>query len=221
MTRCGGKSYTGAAKNHTFGKKNYLALDFATPDCNLSAPGASKNIMRKNLNDRESVRRVLYGDVEEFSRLVGQHVPRMLNLALGIVRRRDAAEDVVQDSLVKAYEKLGSWRGDSALSTWLYRIVYTTALSALRSRHDFFDTAPEPPYAEADDDDSWELTENNIVRMRRSLEELPPLDRTLVNLFYLEERSVREVAAICGESETNVKTRLHRARSRLRRLMEI
>jgi RNA polymerase sigma-70 factor (ECF subfamily) len=197
-------------------------------------------------NDKESVRRVLRGDLEEFSRLVGTHAPRMLRLAFGIVRRRDLAEDVVQDALVKAYEKLGSWRGESSLSTWLYRIVYTTALSALRGRRDgFFDdsggsgrgggggrgflgASSELPDTVGgsfssdvldDDDGEWQVTEENIARMRRALELLAPVDRTLVTLFYLEDRSVREVAAICGESEGNVKTRLHRARGRLRLLM--
>lgn len=180
--------------------------------------------MKGSPTDKECVRRVLHGDLEEFSRLVGTYAPRMLNLALGIVRRRDTAEDVVQDALVKAYEKLGSWRGDSALSTWLFRIVYTTAVSSLRGRKDSFEatgTAVAEPSTDtlADDDDAWRVTEENIARMRRALDELPPLDRTLVNLFHIEEKSVRDVATICGESEANVKTRLHRARKRLKELM--
>lgn len=187
----------------------------------------TRNLTR---NDKESVRRVLHGDLDEFSRLVSAHAPRMLRLALGIVRRRDIAEDVVQDALVKAYERLGSWRGESALSTWLYRIVYTTAVSSLRSdggrggrggkRSDFFDSSSVSFDALPDEEGDWEVTEQNITRMGRALEQLAPLDRTLVSLFYLEERSVREVAAICGESEGNVKTRLHRVRLRLRKFME-
>ncbi|MDR2912620.1 MAG: RNA polymerase sigma factor [Alistipes sp.] len=171
-------------------------------------------------SEREIVRRVLRGDIEAFSGLVGSHSPRMLGLALGIVRRRDVAEDVVQDALVKAYEKLGSWRGESSLSTWLYRIVYTTAVSSLRGgsvvgAFDLVDVAPEAPADDAD----WAVTEDNIARMRRALDALSPIDRTMVTLFYLEQKSVRDVAAICGESEGNVKTRLHRARGRLKNLM--
>ncbi len=146
----------------------------------------------------------------------------MLNLALGIVRQREAAEDVVQDALVKAYEKLGGWRGDSALSTWLYRIVYTTAVSSLRGQKGFFDDSGVVETMAAnspDDEGDWRATEENIVKMQHALEMLSPLDRTLVNLFYIEDKSVREVAAICSESEGNVKTRLHRARLRLKKLM--
>ncbi len=180
-------------------------------------------------NDREvddrggsSHRRLLRGDVEAFSGIIEQYSPRMLRLALGIVGRRDVAEDVLQDALVKAYERLGTWRGEGALSTWLYRIVYTTAVSSLRrSARDFFDSGgPAISDNTEDDGGDWEVTEASIARMRGALEQLAPLDRTLVTLFHLEDRSVRDVAAICGESESNVKTRLHRARARLRKLME-
>jgi RNA polymerase sigma-70 factor (ECF subfamily) len=176
--------------------------------------------MKGATTDKESVRRIVRGDLDEFSRQVGLHAPRMLNLAMGIVRRRDVAEDVVQDALVKAYEKLGSWRGDSALSTWLYRIVYTTAVSSLRVVTATADFAAQNRFEDDDEGGGWETTEENIARMKLALDSLGPLDRTLVNLFYLEDKSVREVATICGESEGNIKTRLHRARVRLRKLMD-
>lgn len=142
----------------------------------------------------------------------------MLGLALGIVRRRELAEDVVQDSLVKAYEKLHSFRGSSSLSTWLYRIVYTTAVSSLRRGSEMVsDTATLP--ADPDDEGEWELTEANIAKMNVALGLLPPLDRAIIDLFYIEDKSIREIATICSESESNVKTRLHRARRRLREIM--
>jgi RNA polymerase sigma-70 factor (ECF subfamily) len=173
----------------------------------------------------ESVRRARHGDAEEFARLAGLHAPRMLSLAVGIVRRRDVAEDVVQDALVKACERIAQWRGESSLSTWLYRITYTTALDALRrsERRPFEQAdalAAEGAAGGSEEEGDWQTTEDNIARMRRALDELPPLDRTMVALFYLDERSVRDVAAICGRSEANVKTRLHRARRRLHELMK-
>ncbi len=178
--------------------------------------------MKSNPTDREIVRRTLKGDPEAFSTIVREYSPRLMNLALGIVRQREVAEDVVQDSLVKAYEKLSTWRGDSSLSTWLYRIVYTTAVSSLRAPKRFLDdpiAVDRAATLQADDEGGWQLTEHNIAKMRRALDELPPLDRTMINLFYIEEKHVREVATICGESEGNVKTRLHRTRARLKNLM--
>jgi len=226
--------------------KNVVVTEKISLFCNLAARRASKEGMKTtNGAGKGSVGRMKRGDVDEFSRLVGTYTPRMLRLAAGIVRRRDVAEDVVQDALVKAYEHLGSWRGDGSLATWLYRITYTTALDALRRSdrkafecmHDGSGGLSTASGSEdcmsgqisntlinshIDNDaggESWSDTEENIVRMRRALDSLPPLDRTLIALFYLEERSVRDVAAICGQSEANVKTRLHRARRRLYELL--
>ncbi len=189
--------------------------------------------MNSNPTDKEIVHRVLRGDVGAFSHIVREYSPRMMNLALGIAGGsggsggRDTAEDIVQDALVKAYEKLGTWRGESSLSTWLYRITYTTAVSSLRGRNVFLSDNGEGSggsgaanLSTEDEEADWQATEDNIARMRHAIDLLTPLDRTLVNLFYLEERSVRETAEICGQSEANVKTRLHRARTQLRKLME-
>lgn len=173
----------------------------------------------EKLTDKECVRRVLNGDLECFSYLVGKYSPMMLNLALGIVRQRETAEDVLQDAFVKAYEKLYTYKGTSSLSTWLYRIVYTTAVSSLRDKKDVL--SDEPSLAKLPEDEAdWTVTEENIARMNRVLDMLSPFDRTLVNLFYIEDRSVREIGMICSESESNVKIRLHRARLRLKTLMK-
>lgn len=173
----------------------------------------------EKLTDKECVRRVLNGDLECFSHLVGRYSPMMLNLALGIVRQREAAEDVLQDAFVKAYEKLYTYKGTSSFSTWLYRIVYTTAVSSLRDKKEM--VADEPSFAQLSEDDAdWTVTEENIARMNRALDMLSPLDRTLVNLFYIEDKPVREICMICGESESNVKTRLHRVRRRMKTLMK-
>jgi RNA polymerase sigma-70 factor (ECF subfamily) len=175
--------------------------------------------MEGAFTDRECVRRILRGDVGQFSRLVSAHGPRMMSLAISMLHRRDVAEDVVQEAFVKAYEKLHTWRGDSALSTWLHRIVYTTAVSSMRGPAAMTTTTDLSALNEADDDGDWTITEDNIAQMRRAVEMLSPHDCTLVTLFYLEERSVRDVATICGESESNIKTRLHRTRARLKKMM--
>lgn len=80
---------------------------------------------------------------------------------------------------------------------------------------DKFTDAP----GEDGEEDEWETNEENIAKMRHALDMLPPLDRMLINLFYIDDKPVREISMICSESESNVKTRLHRARKRLRILM--
>lgn len=157
--------------------------------------------------------------MENFAKIVHDYSPRLIALAQGIVGGRDAAEDVVQDALVKAFRKRESWRGEGSMSTWLYTIVYREAVSAVRRRREFSRELPDI-VAESDEArEEWEVTEENIGRMRRALELLPPTDRTLVTLFYMDDKSVREIGVICSLSETNVKVRLHRARIKLRELV--
>lgn len=156
--------------------------------------------------------------MEQFAQIVHEYSPRLVGLATRIVGSREAAEDVVQDALVKAFRKLKSWRGDGSMSTWLYTIVYREAISAVRRRREFSRELPDIVF-ENDETGDWQITEANIERMQRALEQLPPTDRTLVTLFYMDDKSVRDCALICALSETNVKVRLHRARARLRELM--
>lgn len=150
----------------------------------------------------------------DFSETVERYTPRLLALAYGIVGRREVAEDVVQDALIKAYEHRGAWHGQGSMGTWLYRIVYNTAVSTLRRGDRFFEELPVSmaEFPEEEDD--------RIPLMLRALDRLSGLDRTLITLFYMEEQSVRDIAAICSLSEANVKTRLHRARKRLYTLID-
>lgn len=158
--------------------------------------------------------------MEQFAQIVHEYSPRLVGLATRIVGSREAAEDVVQDALVKAFQRRESWRGEGQLSTWLYAIVYRQAISSIRGKKRLGIMKELPETAS---DDAWEeeidLTDENIAKMRRALEQLPEVDRALVGLFHIEDKSVRECAAVCGLSEANVKVRLHRARGKLKELM--
>lgn len=160
--------------------------------------------------------------MEKFAQIVREYSPRLVGLAMGIVGDRAAAEDVVQDALVKAFRKRDSWRGEGQMSTWLYTIVYRQAISSIRGRRfgiirELPDVADEADFSA--DAASTEVTEENIAKMQAALEQLPKVDKTLVRLFYIDEKSVRECAAVCSLSEANVKVRLHRARAKLKELM--
>lgn len=159
--------------------------------------------------------------MENFARVVHEYSPRLIGLAMRIVGSREAAEDVVQDALVKAFQKFPQWRGEGRLSTWLYTIVYRQAISTVRGRRGFALRELPSEVAAPEDFEASEpdVTDENIDRMRLALETLPAVDRALVQLFYIDERSVRECAAVCGLSEANVKVRLHRTRTKLKELM--
>ena len=151
--------------------------------------------------DMEIVRRVQAGDAEAFGELVNRYSGRIYALALAMVRDAQRAEDVTQETFIRAYEHLGGFRGASAFATWLYRIAYNRAVGECRRRA--YDRIDAESCAVAEESSAGRFDE-----------------RVLVALFYEEERSLAEIAQIMNLTLSNVKVRLHRLRGRLRHYME-
>ncbi len=166
----------------------------------------------------ELVQRVAAGDTEAFGLVVERYSEPLYNLALRIVRDPALAEDVVQETFVRAYEHLDGFRGASSLSTWLYRIACNRALGECRRRRGM--RLDERTKSLAGEADAPRYDDETVMRMRRALERLAPEERALVTLFYEEERPVAEIARIVGQTENNVKVKLHRIRRRIRQHME-
>jgi len=168
--------------------------------------------------DMEIVRSVAAGDTEAFGLLVERHSARLYNLAFGMLHDAQCAEDVVQEAFVRAYEHLDGFRGACSFATWLYRIAYNRALRECGRRR--FGRIEDPACRALPEEPDARYDEETVARMRQALERLKADERALVTLFYDEERSVAEIAAITELSESNVKVKLHRIRRRIRELME-
>ncbi len=169
--------------------------------------------------DRELVRRAQGGDEAAFGLLVGRHGDRAYALALRILKSTSDAEEVAQDALVRAWRSLPRFRGDSAFSSWLYRIVARQAfdraavLKSRRNRESSGEGIEEmPAEAAGPDPDARERS----ARLERLVAGLPDVPRTVVTLYYYQDRSVAEVAKILSMPENTVKTHLSRARTALR-----
>ncbi len=176
-------------------------------------------------------------DQLEFTELHNRFRPKILRYMKRMVGE-GAAEDLTQDVFVKVNNALASFRGESQVSTWIYKIATHTALDRLRSlssRRIVAKGSPEDPFArvevEIESRDVWtgEKTpapDATMVRkemnecIRGFIEKLPPDYRTVVILSELEELKNAEIADILGVSVETVKIRLHRARARLRRELE-
>lgn len=172
----------------------------------------------EKLTDTEIVQGVVLGDTGLFGLLVERYSAPIFGLVQRIVQDRTLAEDVTQDTFIRAYEHIGSFRGACAPATWLYRIAYNQALKECRRRSfSSLDAVREP--AEEEPSDS-RYDEQTVARMRRALDRLGPEERALVKLFYEEDRPVAEIAEIAGMSTGNVKVRLYRLRGRIRQFME-
>ena len=180
--------------------------------------------------DVELARAVAAGDHDAFRALMQRHNRLLYRTARSIVKDDSDAEDAVQNAYLLAYRKIGKFRGEAKLSTWLVRIVVNEALASLRKRSrsahfvsldgaeldDAIELAMEPATSKP------ERPEETLMRadMRRLIEskidELPLAYRAVFMLRAVEELSVPEAAAALGIPEATVRTRFFRARAQLR-----
>lgn len=172
------------------------------------------------INDLESVKQILNGDIQRFANLVDGHKDLVFTLALRMVKNKEEAEEIAQDSFIKAYNNLSRFKGDAKFSSWLYRITYNTCLDWIKKnnkRNALTGSIDKNIYYLSVPDDASEKIEleeqNNIIT--ECLQRLPAADSFLISLYYYEELSLHEIATIVSSSVSNVKVRLFRIRKKL------
>lgn len=176
--------------------------------------------------DQIYIDKVLQGDVQAFSYLVDSYKDMAYTLALKIVRNVEDAEEVAQDSFIKAFQQLGSFQGKSKFSTWLYTIIYRTAISKTRKKNVAVTAIDEyviNNFTEGETHSQIERLKHEEQRdyVKAAIGNLSELDALLITLFYLNENSLDEIKEITGYSKTNVKVRLFRARKKLYKELEV
>jgi RNA polymerase sigma-70 factor (ECF subfamily) len=152
---------------------------------------------------------------EAFERLVPAYRRRVFGLAYSILRDRGGAEDLAQEVFVKLWQALPRYDGRAQLSTWIYAITRNAAISALRGRRRQLSLSDPGVLEEVEGVVAVSAASADDVSLRRHVEGLPEKQRQAVTLYYLDERSVDEVAAMMGMPVNTVKTHLHRARASL------
>jgi RNA polymerase sigma-70 factor, ECF subfamily len=178
-------------------------------------------------DDAELVRRALSRDEAAVRAIMQANNRRLYRLARGILRNDAEAEDVVQDTYVRAFTHLEQFRGDSSLSTWLSRIAMNEALGRLRRQKpgvewsELEKSAPQAqiipfPLASSDDPEK-SMAQREIQHVvEHAIDELPEPFRLVFITRVIEGMNVEETAEILGLKPETVKTRLHRARNLLR-----
>ena len=178
---------------------------------------------------RDLVDRLKAHDPTAVTDLSDSYSGKIYQLAFRYLRNREDAEEVAQDVLLKVYQKIDAFRGDAALSSWIYRITFNAAMSRLR---EFKQNLPNVPGKTTDDDTSqplkrevadWSpLADEEILRaeMRRTLvralKDMPLLYRTAVILRDVQGLTTEEASAVLRVKEQTLKSRLHRGRLMLR-----
>ena len=165
--------------------------------------------------------RVLAGDVEAFSGIVGRWQRPLVNLAYRFCRNRAQAEEMAQEAFLRVFQGLDRWRGDASFSTWLFAVALNSFRSAARRqtwREAPLEDAHEP-VAEGDLLDA--VTSRGQEEMvRRMVRTLPQRYREAVILFYFLDQNVSDAAHVLGIPEGTLKARLHRGRALLKRRLE-
>ena len=170
-------------------------------------------------NDIQLARRIAAGDTAAFATVVERYGERIFALVMRIAASRTDAEEIVQETFVKAYTALSRFDGRSSLGTWLCRIACNTAISTLRRRKPApaFDERRAAAVADEEADALFGsgVDESLISALNRALVRLEPDERALVTLFYYDDRPMNECATILGCTESAAKVRLHRIRKKL------
>ena len=170
------------------------------------------------LTDGEVIDLVRAGRRDEaLAALLPAYRRKVFGLAYSFLRGREAAEDVAQEVFIRIWRALPDFDGRASLSTWVYTIARNASLSALRARRQHFSLSDPQTRAEADIVDESATAESSAddAALRRLVEALPQKQRQVVTLFYMEEQSHEEVAAMLAMPIGTVKTLLHRARAKL------
>lgn len=186
----------------------------------------------ETVSDAELVRGALAREPEAFRAIMTRHNQRLYRLARSILRSDAEAEDALQDAYLHAFAGLHNFRGDSALSTWLSRIVVNEALGRLRKWRSARTEplpAPDQPMAEiipfpgnasADDPERTMAQRQIVAFVEAAADELPDAFRAVFFARAIEGLSVEETAELLVLKPETVKTRLHRARAMLRKRLD-
>ncbi len=173
-------------------------------------------------DDTQIIHNILAGNTRDFEILVNRHKALAFTIAYRLLNNREDAEEATQDAFIKAFRALAGFRKESVFSTWLYRIVYNTAISMKRTRKSIFQNIEDIPDINENPDipkyDFDAIAERNRI-FERAMSRIPEDERVLITLYYLNESGIDEIHEITGLSKSNVKVKLFRARKKLQELV--
>jgi RNA polymerase sigma-70 factor (ECF subfamily) len=164
------------------------------------------------MTDQEYISLILKGDTSLFKHIVDRYARMSFAVAFRIIKDNDDSQDIVQESFIAAYENLKNFKGESKFSTWLYRIVANKAL-AMKNKQKYFEESDDQ--GQLDDEYDEEIDLRNDLLVKQALNTLNDKERLVIDLFYTQDQSIKEISQIIQASEVNVKVILHRARKKM------
>jgi RNA polymerase sigma-70 factor (ECF subfamily) len=172
------------------------------------------------IEDKIIVKQVKEGDIPAFSLLIERYQDMAYTLAFSIVKNHEEAEEVAQDSFMKAFKNIHGFQEKASFSSWLYRIVYNTSISKQRGRKPAtidLDTKEVRAFEQQQAGESAIRMETSDRKkmLKQALNQLNDDESYLIILYYYKELSIDEIQKITGLSTSNIKVKLHRARKQM------
>jgi len=181
------------------------------------------------LSEAEAIERAKQGDAEAFQALYDRHKRRVYSLCLRMTANTAEAEDLAQEAFLQLFRKIGTFRGESAFSTWLHRLSVNVVLMHLRKKslpvvsldETTQNTEEDSPKKDFGAEDLSLAGSIDRLQLQKAVESLPPGYRTIFVLHDVEGYEHNEIAGIVGCSIGNSKSQLHKARMKLRDILRI
>jgi RNA polymerase sigma-70 factor (ECF subfamily) len=208
-------------------KELYAASHLLRPEKTILTD--AKRPQRSKLSEQEAIERAKQGDAAAFELLYDLHKRRVYSLCLRMTGNTASAEDLTQEAFLQLFRKIGTFRGESAFSTWLHRMAVNVVLMQLRKKN--LPVVPIDETTEGDEEgtirkelgaaDSRLAGSIDRLHLQRAVDDLPPGYRTIFVLHDVEGYEHNEIAAMIGCSIGNSKSQLHKARIKLRDLLRV
>jgi RNA polymerase sigma factor (sigma-70 family) len=178
-----------------------------------------------NVDDQHYIHLVREGDTNAFAVLVNRYKDMVFTLSLKMLKDREEAEEIAQDTFLKIYKSLSKFNGESKFSTWIYKVAFNTCLDRLKKNKRLQPVAGMDAFTGQEVISLMNVLDSIEERERKQmiqdcLHGLPGEDSFLLTLYYFEEQSVEEIAKIIGINPNNVKIRLYRSRKKLAALLK-
>jgi RNA polymerase sigma factor (sigma-70 family) len=172
------------------------------------------------LSDQHYINQIIRGDTNVFSVLVDRYKEMIFTLALKMIKNREEAEEVSQDTFVKVYNSLNKFKGESKFSTWIYKITYNTCLDRLKKNKKEDSTISIDEFSDhlvKTMDNALSALEEKERKetIQNCLNLLSREENFLLTLYYFDDQNLDEIAKIMDISSNNVKVKLFRSRKKL------
>lgn len=177
------------------------------------------------INDQHYINQIIKGNTNAFSVLVNQYKDLVFTLAYKMLKNKEEAEEVSQDTFIKTFNSINNFKGDSKFSTWIYKITYNTCLDRLKkSKKDnnvvyISDFNKQQIIAIENILDTIDDKER-IQKIQECLQLLPSEEAFLLTLYYFDDQSIEEIAKVIDCNANNVKIKLYRSRKKLASILK-